>query len=158
MAQSTTTHKNNNSLMLSFQQKQTGLSLVIVSSTFMYYFANAWSMRSDAITGTPIPAGYGGLILSTLGFIIVAEIVLQIVMVIGAGAAPKLTALEQMGVLKANRNSKFVFMLGVLGIVGMLFVNFPAFCLANLAVVTLLIAEITKLTSQLFYNRHAGLK
>ncbi len=156
MAQSTTAQKKNNTLSISYQKKQAGLSLVIVATALMFYIANAWSMRPAALAGTPIPQGYGGLILSTLGFIIIAEIILQIVMVIGAGAAPKLTAAEQMGVLKANRNSKFIYMLGILNIVGLLFINFPAFCLANMAVITLLAAEIIKLASQLFYNRHAA--
>ena len=50
---------------LSFQQKSTGLSLIVVVAATIYYFANMWPMRPIALANDAIPTGYGNLVLST---------------------------------------------------------------------------------------------
>ena len=70
---------------VSFQQKSTGLSLVITSSATLYFIARAWPMRATAVASDAIPAGYGGLVITTVILIIVAQIVLQTVLAIGQG-------------------------------------------------------------------------
>ena len=147
---------SNNMINVSFQQKSAGVSLVIISSVAAYYIAHAWPMRPIALAGTAIPDGYGNLVLSTLALIIVTEIVLQIVLVIGSGAAPAPTLRERTAVLKANRNAYNVLTVGVLAVVGLLFVGFPAFCMANIAIISLAAAEITKFASQLFFYRQSA--
>ena len=110
-------------------------------------------MRPIALVSGTIPDGYGALVLSTFGLIVVAEIVLQIVLVIGAESAAKPTVEEQVGSLKASRNASYILAAGILAVVGLLFVDFPTFCMANLALVSLLFSEMAKFASQLFYYR-----
>lgn len=135
----------------SFAQKSAGVSLFIVASTAAYYFAKAWPMRPIALAGTAIPDGFGGLVLTTIGIIIVMQIVLQIVLIIGAGGDTKESPKDQLASLKASRNAFGVMAAGAMVVVGLLFVEFPAFCLANMAVMSLLVAEIVKFASQLVY-------
>jgi hypothetical protein len=156
MTQETISRKDSVGIKASFQQKSAGVSLFIIGSTAIYYFAQAWPMRPIALAGTPVPAGYGGLVLTTLGVIILAQIVLQIVLVIGTGGAAKPTAEEQIAAMKAKRNANGILTAGILAVIGLLFVGFPAFCMANLAMLSLLLAEIIKFASQLFYYRQAA--
>ncbi len=153
MQQETISGNEGKTIKASFQQRSAGISLVITGTVALYYIARAWPMRPIALAGAAIPAGFGSLVLTTFALIIVAEIVLQIVLVIGAGAASKPTSHDQMAALKANRNAYGVLAAGSLGVVGLLFAGLPAFCLANLAVLALLLAEITKFASQLFFGR-----
>ena len=153
MKQETTNNWKAESFDASFQQKSAGISLVIAASAAAYYIARAWPMRPIALASGAIPEGYDALVLSTFGLVIVAEIVLQIVLMIGAGSAAKPTMHEQAGSLKASRNAFYVLAAGILAVVGLLFVDFPAFCMANLAMVALLLAEVVKFASQLFYYR-----
>ncbi len=113
-------------------------------------------MRPMAPAWTSVPDGYASLVLMTLGLITLAEIVLQIVLVIGAGSAANPTLRERVAALKALGNVYAVFIVGILAILGLLFVGFPAFSLANLAMMSLLLAEITRFASQLFYGRRAA--
>ena len=139
-----------------FQQMSAGGSLVIIAGAAIYYISRAWPMRPIALASGTIPDGYGALVLSTFGLIIVTEIILQVVLAIGAGSAVKPTVQEQAGSLKANRNASYVLVAGILAVIGLLFVDFPAFCMANLAMVSLLFSEITKFASQLFFYRKAN--
>ena len=136
-----------------FQQKSAGVSLFILSSMAAYYVSQAWPMRPIALAGTPIPAGFGSLVLTTFGVIIFAEILFQIVLVIGAGAVDKASVKQEIASLKAQRNGYGVLVAGLLMVIGLLFVEFPAFCMANFAMLALLLAEIVKFASQLFYAR-----
>ena len=88
MKQETINRTNSNTFNASFQQKSTGLSLVITSSAAIYYFVNMWPMRPIDLANDVIPAGYGSLVLNTLALIIGIQIVLQIVLAIGAGSTP----------------------------------------------------------------------
>lgn len=136
-----------------FQQKSTGVSLFILSSTAAYYVSQVWPMRPLALAGTPIPEGFGSLVLTTFGVIIFAEILLQIVLVIGVGSATEPSAQEQVASLKAQRNGYGVLVAGLLIVIGLLFAEYPAFCMANFAMMALLLAEIIRFASQLFYAR-----
>ncbi len=156
MTQEIVSQKEGQVIRASFQQKSAGVSLFIIGSTAIYYFTQAWPMRPIALAGTAIPDGYGSLVLTTMGLITLAQIVLQIVLVIGAGSASKPSLYDKEAALKATRNAYGVFAAGALAIIGLLFVDFPAFCMANLAMITLLLAEVTKFASQLFYGRQAG--
>lgn len=154
MKQETLTHPDNNPSRISFPQKSAALSLVITGSATAYYIANMWPMRPIALANDIIPAGYGNLLLTTLFLIIVAEIVLQIVLVVGAGIAPAATAQEQNAALKARRNAYGVLAFGALAAIGSVFLEeLTPFCTANLAFLGLLFAENVKFISQLFYAR-----
>jgi hypothetical protein len=154
MKQETTKHSNYTLSNISFQQKSTALTLIIISIVAMYYFANVWLMLPVALANQAIPAGFGSLVLTTLILMIVSEIVLQIVLVIGAGSAPAATETEQVAALKAKRNAYFVLTAGVLTAVGSVLLAEPnLFLTANLALLGLVFAEIVKFTSQLLYAR-----
>jgi hypothetical protein len=153
MQEETITRKQAQTLNASFQQKSAGVSLFIISIAALYYFARVWPMRPIALAGTPIPDGYAALVIGTLFVIALTQIVLQSVLAIGAGSAPKATPQEQIAALKAGRNGRYVMIVGVLAVVGLLFVGFPAFCLANFAMFGLLLAEIVRYASELVYYR-----
>ena len=136
-----------------FQQKSAGVSLFILGSMAAYYVSQVWPMRQIALAGTPIPSGFGSLVLTTFGVIIFAEILLQVVLIIGAGAVDKSSMQQKIISLKAQRNGYGELVAGLLIVIGLLFVEFPAFCLANFAMLALLLAEIVKFASQLFYAR-----
>ncbi|MCB9420203.1 MAG: hypothetical protein H6667_10375 [Ardenticatenaceae bacterium] len=139
---------------ISFQQKSTVLSLIITGSATAYYIANMWPMRPIALANDIIPVGYGSLLLTTMGLIILAEIILQIVLVFGAGSAPGAQAHEKQAALKARRNAYGVLAFGALAAIGSIFLEeLTPFCTANLAFLGLAFAEIVKFASQLFYAR-----
>ncbi len=135
-----------------FQEKSAGVSLLVIGSAAAYYFVRVLPMRSIALAGTDIPEGYGGLLLTTLGMIVVMQIVLQVILAVGSGTTSGSTFQKQ-AALKAKRNAYFVLTGGILAVLGLLFVNYPAFCMANFAMFALLLAEITGYASLLFYYR-----
>ena len=139
---------------ISFQQKSTGLSLVITSSATFYFIAKAWPMRPAAVVSDTIPAGYGGLVLTTLILLIVAQIVLQAVLAIGQGTIESVSEVAQTAALKAKRNAYFVLVVGMLTAVGSIFAEtLTPFDTANLVILGLALAEIVHAASQLFYAR-----
>lgn len=153
MKQETINPTNSNPFNASFQQKSTALSLVITGSATAYYIANMWPMRPIALANDIIPTGYGKLLLTTMFLIVAAEIILQIVLVFGAGAAPA-AAHEKEAALKARRNAYGVLAFGALAAIGSVFLEeLTPFCTANLAFLGLAFAEIVKFASQLFYGR-----
>lgn len=156
MTQETITQQESQVIRASFQQKSVGVSLFITGSTAAYYFAQAWPMRPAALAGANLPDGYRSLVFTTLGIIVLAQIVLQIVLVIGAGSDEKPTPRDKEASRKARRNAYGVFAAGVLAIIMLPIMDFPAFCIINMAMLTLLLAEITRFASQLIYGRRAG--
>lgn len=139
---------------ISFRQKSTVLSLIIIGSTTAYFFANMWPMRPIALATGTIPAGYGNLVLTTIGLIIVTQSVMQAVLAFGSGSAPAATSHEKIAALKARRNANGVMTLGILAAVGSIFLpELTSFCTANLAFWGLLLGENVKYISQLFYAR-----
>ena len=72
---------------------------------------------------TAFPTGYGSLLLTTMFLIVIAEIVLQIVLVIGSGSASEATAHEKMAGLKARRNAYGVLAFGVMAAIGSVFLE-----------------------------------
>ncbi|MEM7344987.1 MAG: hypothetical protein AAF485_12155 [Chloroflexota bacterium] len=137
----------------SFRQKSAVLSLVIISSAAIYYIVNMWLMRPIALTSDTIPAGYGSLVLTTIVLIIVAQIVLQIVLVVGSGDIGATTPHQKSVALKAARNAYGVLAFGLFAAIGSVFLEeLTPFCTANLAILGLFAAEITELSSQLIYH------
>lgn len=153
-----TIKQSKNRVTPTFQQKSAGLSLVIINSATIYYFVNMWQMRPIALANDVIPEGYGSLVLTTVAIIILAEIVLHIVLAIGAigaGSAPAATAHEKTAVLKATRNAYGVLAFGMMAAIGSVFLEeLTPFYTANLAILGFAFAEIVRLASQLFYTRN----
>lgn len=139
---------------ISFQQKSTALSLIITGSATAYYFANMWPMRLIALANDIIPAGFGSLVLNTITLIILAQIVLQIVLVFGSGVAAAPTEHEKVAALKAKRNAYGVLTFGIFAAIGSVFLEeLTPFCTANLAILGFALAEMVKYASLLFYAR-----
>lgn len=127
---------------------------MITGSAAIYYFVNMWPMRPIALADNVIPAGYGSLVLTTLVVMIVAQIVLQSVLAIGADAALPATDYERTAALRATRNAYYVLVAGMLAVVGSVFLQeLTPFCTANIAILSFALAEIVKFTSQLVYAR-----
>ncbi len=153
MTEETMKHPSN-TLNVSWQQKSTALSLIVTSSAAIYYFVNMWPMRPTALANDVIPEGYGSLVLSTVLIIIAAQIVLQIVLAVGAGATPAASAQEKTAALKAKRNAYGVLTVGILAAIGTVFLEeLTPFCTANVAILSFAAAEIVRFASQLVYGR-----
>ncbi len=154
MKQQTFNQTNRNTFNASFHQKSAGLSLVIVSSAALYFVARAWPMRSAALSSDTLPAGYGGLVLTTLLLIIVGQIVLQSVLAIGQGSVAPARAKEKAAGLKAKRSGYFVLAAGILAVIGSAFVEtLTLFDTTSLAILSLVLAEIVQQASLLFYGK-----
>jgi len=141
---------------ISFQQKSAGLSLIITGSVAAYYVANMWPMRPIALANDIIPAGFGTLLLGTVGLIIVTQIVLQTVLVFGAGGAYAAADHEKDAAHKAARNGYAVLAAAVFAAVGTVFLQeLTPFCTANIAIMGFFLAEIVKGVSRLIYARRS---
>lgn len=149
MTQEIATQNDQETKKAAFQQKSAGVSLFIISVLSIYFTAKAWPMRTARQNSTAIPDGFLSLVLVTLGLITIAEIVLQVVLVIGHGSAPKPTAQEQPASLKANQIPYGVLVAGVLAVVGINTFGFSAFYMSNAAI----LAEIIRFASQLIFAR-----
>jgi hypothetical protein len=137
---------------ISFQQKSTGLSLMITGSLAAYYVANMWPMRPIALENDIIPAGYGELLLGTVGLVIVLQIVLQAVLAFGAGGAAAPAAHEKTAARKAARLGYGVLATAVFAAVGTVFLDeLTPFCTANIAILGFFLAEIVKGSAQLLF-------
>ncbi len=136
----------------SFQQKSTGVSLVIVTVVAINYFVIAYEL---AQSGAAIPVGAGSLALTTIIFISIVAAVLQTVLVIGAGGVDN-EPVPNVVTHKANRNGYVVLVVGVLITFSTLFSNVTLYMMANVALLSFVIAEIVRLASQLVYWRLAS--
>ena len=154
MKQEIANRTENNLNNVSFQQKSTGLSLVITSSATLYFITRAWPMRATAVASDAIPAGYGGLVITTVVLIIVAQIVLQTVLAIGQGNVESASVTDQSSARKASRNGYFVLTAGTLAAIGSIFVEgLTIFDTVTIAILGLALAEIVQAASQLIYAR-----
>ncbi|GJM42782.1 MAG: hypothetical protein DHS20C20_30640 [Ardenticatenaceae bacterium] len=154
MKQAIANRTENNLNNVSFQQKSTGLSLVITSSATLYFIARAWPMRATAVATDAIPAGYGGLVITTVILIIVAQIVLQTVLTIGQGNMESANVTDQSATRKASRNGYFVLTAAILAAIGSVFVEaLTIFDTVTIAILGLALAEIVQAASRLIYAR-----
>ena len=111
-------------------------------------------MRPAAVASDALPAGYGGVVITTLILIVVAQIVLQAVLAIGQGNVESVGAAEQAAAHQARRNAYFVLAVAAVAAVGSTFVQaLTIFDTANVVIVGLALAEIVQSVSQLFYTR-----
>lgn len=140
----------------SFQQKSTGVSLVIVLSIAIYYFMNVVGMIQTGAAlqaNTALPTGYWQLAIATLVLLIVVEAALQAVLAIGAGRVPAPAQRDHSVALKANRNAYTVLAVGVFMTFGSLFFTPTSFVMGNILLFVFVLAEITRFASQLIYYR-----
>jgi hypothetical protein len=154
MKQETLTQPKNDLNNISFQQKSTILSLIITGGATVYYVVNMWPMRPIALASDSIPAGFGSLVLTTIGLIIVAQIIMQAVLAFGSGSTPEATAHERLAALKATRIANGVMTIGIMAAVASIFFSeLTAFCTANFAFLGLAFGTMFEYAAQLFYAR-----
>jgi hypothetical protein len=138
----------------SFQAKSAGISLVIIFAISLYYFANVLAQVDIPLPAdAALPVGLWQLSITTLILLIVAEVVLHIVLTIGAGSAAASAKPDSEVVSKAMRNAYFVLGAGVLVSFGTLFFNASAFVMSHILLLFFVLAELTKFASQLLYYR-----
>ena len=91
-------------------------------------------------------------ILNTIILLTIAQIVLQVVLTIGSGSALAATVAEKTAALKASRNAYNVLTLVVFAAIGgIMLLGLNLLFVINVLVLGFAVAEIVKLTSQLFY-------
>ena len=146
MNQKSIIHKNSSKITASFQQKSSGVSLVIINTIAIYYFIKVVEMARQ---GDAMPVGFGQLVLTTLILIVVAEIVLQTVLTIGVGSASAPTQRDREAAAKAKLNGYRVLAIGTLATFGSVFFDATPFMMANIALLAFVLAEITRFASQL---------
>lgn len=136
-----------------FRAKSAGVSLVVVFIVGMYYFANALPLFPSP---EAVPEGAISLFITTIALIIVAEIVLQIVLFIGAGQIEDRTRRDDTITALASRNAYLVLTLGVFATFGSIFAGFTPFAVGSVLLLAFLLAEVVKFASQvLHYQRLA---
>lgn len=152
MNQKSTTHKNSSKINASFQQKSSGVSLVIINTIAIYYFIKVVDMARQ---GDAMPVGFGQLVLTTLILIVVAEIVLQTVLTIGAGGASAPTQRDREAAAKAKVYGYWVLAIGALATFGSVFFAATPFIMANIALFSFVLAEVIRFISQLIYYQRS---
>ncbi|MCP5097623.1 MAG: hypothetical protein GY943_18910 [Chloroflexi bacterium] len=153
MSQETITHKNSSRINASFQQKSSGISLVVINTIGIYYFIKVGEMARE---GSGMPAGFKQLVIMTVILIVVAEIVLQTVLTIGAGGASTATQRDHEAVAKAKLNGYGILAVGTLATFGSVFFEATPFIMANIALFSFVLAEVTRFVSQLIYYRRSA--
>lgn len=153
MNQETIPTPNNETLNASIQQKSNGISLVVINTIAIYYFVNAYELAQN---GQAMLEGFGRLALTALVLIIVAEIVLQTVLANDAGRAEGPTRRDQRVALLAGRNGYGVMATGLLAVFGSALLGSTPFVMANIALLSFVLAEVTRFVSQLIYHRRSA--
>lgn len=148
MSQSHTSQSGSQQINVPFRAKSAGVSLVVVALVGMYYFANLLNLLP---ADEAVPEGALSLIVTTIALIIVVEVVLQVVLFIGAGQIPDRTDADQAISSKAARNAYLTVTLGIFATVGSMVAGFTPFEMGSILLLGFLVAEIVKFGSQLFY-------
>ncbi|MEQ8677770.1 MAG: hypothetical protein RLP44_23325 [Aggregatilineales bacterium] len=152
MSQQTMNHRHKQEINAPFRAKSAGVSLVAVLLIGIYYIANVIALLPDE---QAVPEGALGLTISSIVLIIVVEIVLQIVLFIGAGRIEDRTERDEVIAAKASRNAYLVMTAGVFATFASMFAELTPFEMASLLLTVFLIAEIVKFASQLFYYQRS---
>lgn len=136
-----------------FRQKSIAVSLVLIGATAIYYVLRALELGQS---GAAVPAGAVPLAVGTVIFIVVVEAALQAVLAIGAGRVPAPTERDRRVSALAARSAYFVLMVSVFATFAGLLLGQSPYAMANLLLVGFILAEITRLASQLvLYRRQA---
>jgi len=133
-----------------FRQKSIAVSLVLIGAAASYYFVRALELgqSSAALPGDALP-----LVIGTVLLIVVVEAVLQAVLAIGAGRVPAPTARDRLVSALAARNAYFVLVAGTLAAFAGFLLGQPPFLVGNVLLLGFILAEMTRLASQLVLYR-----
>ena len=119
----------------------------------VYYFANMLELPASE---EDLPDGAISLAITALILMIVAEVVLQIVLFIGAGKIEVRTARDDVVSARSARKAYLVLSAGVLITFSAMFARLSLFEMGNLLLLAFLLAEIVKFGSQLVYYRRSA--
>ncbi|MBI1281522.1 MAG: hypothetical protein GC179_25570 [Anaerolineaceae bacterium] len=139
-------------LNIPFRVKSAGVSMVTILIIGCYYIANLLSLLPS---GEAVPDGALKLMITAAVLIIVVEIVLQIVLFIGAGQIEKRTKRDDDIASQASRNAYLVLTMGVFATIGSLFAGHTPFEMSSILLLAFLLAEVVKFGSQMVYYRSA---
>ncbi len=153
MSQTQASHSAAQQISAPFRAKSAAVSLVVVALVGMYYFANLLNLLP---ADEAVPDGALSLIITTILMIIVVEIVLQIVLFVGAGQIPERTDADQAVASKAARNAYFAVTIGIFAAFASMFAGFTAFEMGSILLLGFLLAEIVKFGSQAIYYQRAA--
>jgi hypothetical protein len=138
----------------SFHAKSAGVSLVVIATISLYYFANVLPQLDIPVRGDALlPAGMWQLGLTTIVLLIAAEVAFHIVLTIGAGRSAAAAKRDGDVESRAMRNAYFVLAAGVFVSFGTLFFSASAFVMSQILLLFFVLAELTKFASQLIYYR-----
>ena len=150
MSQNIQSSRNTQTINAPFRIKSAGISLFTILLIGSYYVANMLNLLPSDL---PVPDGALSLTITTVILIVIVEVVLQIVLFIGAGQVEDHTERDNSVAARAARNAYYVMTVGTIATFGSMFAGFSQFEMANVLLLAFLIAEIVKYLSQLFYHR-----
>ena len=143
---------NQQSIDASFRAKSAGVSLFTILIIGMYFIANVFTLLPS---DEPIPNGAVGLIITAVVLIIVVEIVLQIVLFIGAGKIEERTERDDTVLARASRSAYLALTVGVFATAGAMVAGFSPFKMGSVLIVSFLVAETVKFASQIVFHRRS---
>lgn len=134
----------------SFHQKSARVSLIVLIAVALFYGANLVTLLPST---APSIAAATPLAVTTLILIIVVEAVLHAVLAIGAGNIAAPSERDRVAALQASRNAYLLLVAGMLVTVVSAFWGATTFVMTHLALLFLVLAEVSKFASQLMYYR-----
>lgn len=147
MSQKTKTQGN----PIPFRAKSAGGSIIVIFLVIVYYIVNALAMLPS---GEALPDGALSLIINSAVLVTILEIVLQIVLVIGAGKVEEYSERDALVNAKASQNAHHILRLGIVISFLSLFGKATLFTLMSIIIVAFFLSEIVRFGSQFFYYQH----
>lgn len=131
-----------------FRAKSAIVSVIVIFTVGSYYIVNALELLSS---DKAMPDGALSLIITSAVLVTLLEIVLQIVLVIGAGKVEAHAERDTLVNAKASRNAHLMLRAGVVIAVISLFGKATLFTLVSIILVAFFVSEIVRFGSQIFY-------
>lgn len=142
----------NQQLNAPFRAKSAGVSLLTILTIGSYYVANVLTLLPS---DESVPDGTLNLTITAIALVIFVEVVLQIVLFIGAGQIENRTERDEAIAAQASRNAYIVLTVGIFATFGSMFASFTPFEMGSILLTTFLLAESVKFASQLVYYRRS---
>lgn len=138
---------------LSFRERVIWLFLVVNLLVYGNYFVNVWGQLQAGETGYEHLLGP---LLYVLIFAAVVEVAVRVILAVGSGKeeadAPE-DERDELIDLKATKNAYFMLCFGIFTAGGHLLIGYEPLIVVNLLLLFVVLSEITKYGSELFYYR-----
>lgn len=142
------TEANTQEINAPFRAKSAGVSMIVIFMVVVYYIINALALLPS---DKALPDGALSLIITSAVLVTILEIVLQIVLVIGAGKVEEYSERDALVNAKASQNAYHILRLGVVIAFLSLFGKATLFTLMSIIIVAFFLSEIVRFGSQIFY-------